>query len=405
MNFDPEDDPADIAAFRAEVRTWLDQQFGPGPRLKWSSLWSTRQNEVEYTFRRELARKLGERGWLFPMLPPEYGGRGLSAEHQLVLESEVARLGLQLAFVFYTLASFVAPCIMEWGTEEQKREFLPGLTGGGVTVWQLLTEPQGGSDPAHCLTKALRDGDRYVVNGQKVMVGSTHAPDYMWTLVCTDPHGPRHKNLSWLYIPGSLPGITITPLPMMMGIKNSVFFDDVAVPVSHLIGGENNGWQVSATHLALEHGGAGSVSGDVVVDRLLRHCVEHVDLRGNRLIDDPAVRSNLADAIIEAHSVHLMGLRNFWHWIEGDPHEYGGPQFRYCERMLKLHTAQRVQDILGYGSLVEDLTVDEREDFQHIVRSGPGELHGAGTLDTDRVVLSRHLGIGRAAVDTRHTTV
>jgi alkylation response protein AidB-like acyl-CoA dehydrogenase len=339
------------------------------------------------------------------MLPQEYGGAGLTADHQLVLESEVASYGLEMSLVFYTLAFIVAPCILHWGNEAQQREFLPLLTGGGVSVWQLLTEPQGGSDPANCHTNAIRDGDNYVINGQKVMVGSTHAPDFLWTLVCTDPDGPRHKNLAWLLIPGDLPGITITPLPMMMGVKNSVFFDDVVVPAHYLIGGENNGWQVGTTHLEMEHGGGGSVSRHPVVDRLAEYCVQPLTPDGQRLVDDPHVRLNLADALIEAHSVYLMGLRNFWFRVQREPISYGGTQYMYCMRLLKLNTARRVQDILGYTSLVEDLAVDERDDFQYAVRGGPGELHGAGTLDTDRVVMARRLGIGRSVSESAPTTM
>jgi alkylation response protein AidB-like acyl-CoA dehydrogenase len=405
MNFDPEDDPPDIAAFRVEVRALLEETFGPGPRFPWSANWSTRKNEDEYEFRRLLARTLGEKGWLFPMFPPEYGGGGLTARHQLVVEGEVALRGLQLSLVYYTLAFIAAPCILHWGTEQQRQDFLPGLTGGTVITWQLLTEPQGGSDIANCRTKAIRDGDHYIVNGQKIMVGSTHSPDFLWTLVCTDPQGARHQNLSWIYIPASLPGITIIPLPMMMGIKNSVFFDDVAVPEQYLVGGENNGWRVSTTHLEIEHGGGGSVMGDTVVDRLFDRCLQPVGPDGQRLIDDPDVRSTLADAFIDAHAVDLLGLRNFWHATQGEPHDYGGAQYMYATRMLKLNTARRMQQILGYDGLLEDLTVDEVDDFQYAIRRGPGELHGAGTLDTDRVVIARRLGLGRADAETAPTTI
>jgi alkylation response protein AidB-like acyl-CoA dehydrogenase len=192
---------------------------------------------------------------------------------------------------------------------------------------------------------------------------------------------------------------------MMMGVKNSVFFDDVAVPAHYLIGGENNGWAVSTTHLEMEHGGSGSVSRHPVVERLAEYCVQPSGADGQRLVDDPHVRLSLADAIIEAHSVYLMGLRNFWFRVQGEPISYGGTQYMYCMRLLKLNTARRVQDILGYTSLVEDLAVDERDDFQYAVRGGPGELHGAGTLDTDRVVMARRLGLGRTVSETAPTTI
>src|SRR5581483_12019138 len=169
---------------------------------------STRDDpgDEEYNFRKTLSQKLGAKGWLFPTYPTKYGGGGLTAGHQGVIEAELDAYGLDLSAVFYTLARIVAPVIMHWGTEEQKELFLPPMLKSEVSVWQILTEPQGGSDVANCHTTAIRDGDYYVVNGQKTMVGSTHLPEFYWTLVCNDPKGKRHENLGWLYLPGDLPG-------------------------------------------------------------------------------------------------------------------------------------------------------------------------------------------------------
>src|SRR5262249_54075300 len=159
------------------------------------------------------------------------------------------------------------------------------------------------------------------INGQKIMVGSSHKPDFMWTLVNTDPDGKRHHNLSWIYVPGDTPGITILPLPMMMGIKNSVFFDDVRVPAFNVVGGENNGWQVGNTHLELEHGGAGWISADQMVERLVTYC-EETTRAGKPLIQDPHVRELLAELLIDTHIGSLFALRNFWHRFTRQPHPY-----------------------------------------------------------------------------------
>ncbi|MCH7914450.1 MAG: acyl-CoA dehydrogenase family protein, partial [Deltaproteobacteria bacterium] len=148
MDFNLQPDTPEISAFRREVREWLEEHMKGSEGLRWSANWSTRENDKEYQFRRELGRKLGEKGWLFPMFPIEYGGSGLKIDHQLVLETEIERYGLGLTHVFYTLARIVAPVTLKWGTEEQKREFLPPLLRGEVVCWQVLTEPQGGSDIA-----------------------------------------------------------------------------------------------------------------------------------------------------------------------------------------------------------------------------------------------------------------
>ena len=225
-------------------------------------------------FAARLAGKLGAKRWLFPTYPVKYGGGGMSLDHQFVLETEIDRYGLSLGSVFYTLARLVAPAVMKFGTEEQKAEFLPPMMRGELAVWQVLTEPQGGSDVANCQTKAIRDGDDYIVNGQKVLVGHHLPPDYLWTFVCTNPAGKRHENLGWLYIPATLPGITIQHMHLMMGIKNAVFFDNVRVPAKYLVGGENNGWKVANSYLELEHGGGGSVAEHPLFKRLIAHCQE-----------------------------------------------------------------------------------------------------------------------------------
>ena len=397
---------ADLDAFRSEVRDWLAEAMAPGLGFAWSAVWTTRDNEDEYGFRRGLARRLGERGWLFPTLPVEYGGAGLSAEHQGIIEAELGGHGLRLSMVFYTLARIVVPCIVKHGSETQKAAFLPGLARAEAITWQVLTEPQSGSDVANCRTTAVRDGDHYVVNGQKVMVGSHHPPDYLWTLVNTDPGGKRHENLSWLYIPASLTGITIRPMRMLMGIKNSIFFDDVRVPADHLVGGENNGWVVSSTHLELEHGGGGSITGDPAVDRILELCEAQGPATlegaagGRPLIEDPDARRILADALIETHICGLLASRNYWARHRGKPHPYGGTQYRYYERLLRLRNAERIQRIFGYDALVRDESVHEDADLEHLVRAGPGQLHGGGTMDTDRLVIARRLGIGRVSTES-----
>jgi alkylation response protein AidB-like acyl-CoA dehydrogenase len=394
MDFTVSADPEHVVQFRKEVSAWLAEQMRGAEHLRWSASWSTREDEKEYKFRRGLAEKLGAKGWLFPIYPKEYGGAGLTVDHQMVLETELFKYGLSLSHVFYTLARIVAPVLIRWGTEEQKREFLPAITRAEICVWQVLTEPHGGSDVANCQTKAIRDGDDYIVNGQKVMVGHHLPPDYLWTLVCTNPQGKRHENLGWLHIPAKLPGITIQHMYLMMGIKNAVFFDNVRVPAKYLIGGENNGWKVANTHMELEHGGDGKIGVDPVVERVVEYCQKNF-IGGKPLIEDDKVRDVIADIMIELNTLRRFNQRNFWHRFAKIPHPYGGVQQRYFQRMTRVRNAERLQQILGCDALVQDPSVHEVVDFEYCVRSGPGQLHGGGTLDTDRLIFARRLGLGR----------
>jgi len=394
MDFNVSAEPPNVVEFRKEVSAWLSEQMRGHEHLRWSASWSTRENDEEYKFRRGLAEKLGAKGWLFPIYPEEYGGAGLTVDHQMVLETEIFKYGLNLSHAFYTLARIVAPVLIRWGTEEQKREFLPPITRAEICVWQVLTEPHGGSDVANCQTKAIRDGDDYIVNGQKVMVGHHLPPDYLWTLVCTNPQGKRHENLGWLHIPANLPGITIQHMYLMMGIKNAVFFDNVRVPAKYLVGGENNGWKVASTHMELEHGGDGRVSVDPVVERVVEYCQKN-HVGGKPLIEDDKVRDVIADIMIELNTLRRFNQRNFWHRFAKIPHPYGGVQQRYFQRTARLRNGERLQQIMGTDALVQDLSVHEVVDFEYCVRSGPGQLHGGGTLDTDRLIFARRLGLGR----------
>jgi hypothetical protein len=398
MDFNVSADPPHVVDFRKEVRASLEENMRGAEHLRWSASWSTREDEEEYKFRRTLANKLGKKGWLFPMFPKEYGGAGLTVEHQMVLETELFKYGLNLSHVFYTLARIVAPVLIRWGTDEQRREFLPAMTRGEISVWQVLTEPHGGSDIANCQTKAIRDGNDYVVNGQKVMVGHHLPPDYLWTLVCTNPAGKRHENLGWLHIPANLPGITIQHMYLMMGIKNAVFFDNVRVPAKYLIGGENNGWKVANTHMELEHGGDGRIAVDPLIERVIDYCRNtHVD--GRPIIEDSRVRDTIADMMIELNTLRRFNQRIYWHRFAKKPHPYGGPQQRYYQRMMRLRNGERLQQIMGADALVQDLSVHEVVDFEYAVRTGPGQLHGGGTLDTDRLIFARRLGLGRPTTE------
>src|SRR5213594_2017647 len=272
---------AEQERFRAEVRAWLEANVPPElaerPR-------DEAENYQQYLLRRKLGRKLGEKGWLYPTAPTEYGGGGLSVDHTIILEEEVDRLDLSLPPYYDSGGRLGSASILVWGTDEQKERFLPPIYRGEVRTWQLLTEPGAGSDLAGVrMTTAVRDGEAYVIKGQKIFVGSDNGTDRIWLIACTDPKGKRHENLSWFMIDANLPGISMQPMELMgtggeggtdSGVKQTVFFDDVRVSALSLVGGENKGWTVATTHLELEHGGGGRIGRNRVWDRLLRYCQE-----------------------------------------------------------------------------------------------------------------------------------
>ena len=241
--------------FRKQVVAWLEAQELP-----------VAENDGDVTPEliaraKEFRRLLGEKGWYFPTWPKEYGGGGLTAAHAIVLNEELGRRDVFLPY--NSGGQLGAPAIMVHGTEEQKKRFLPLIIGGQVTTWQVLTEPETGSDLASARTRAVRDGDQYIVNGSKQFIGSDQGhPDYLYTLVNTNPDAARHENLSVFMIPRNLAGLAIAPMDLIGGGgKQFVFFDNVRVSREYLIGQEGKGWGVVNSTLEIEHGGGGNAGG------------------------------------------------------------------------------------------------------------------------------------------------
>jgi alkylation response protein AidB-like acyl-CoA dehydrogenase len=398
MNFAIEDSPQQ-SAFRTEVRAWLAKNTAGIEH----SADPCDMSLAQYQTRRELGRRLGELGWLYPTMPKQYGGGDLDAEQTVILYDEMARIGLSLPPYYDAGGRMAAPTILVWGSDEQKTRFLPPICRGQVRSWQLLTEPGAGSDLAGVKTTAIRDGDVYVVNGQKVFVGSSHGGDQSWTIVVTDPKGERHKNLSWLMIPMDLPGITVTPMDLLAtggeggsgsGVKNSVFFDNVRVPARNLVGGENNGWKVATTHLEVEHGGTGRLADRRVIYEFLDYCRERHD--GHAIADDPEARAELVQMFIEAEITRLFALRNHWLAHTGQPRSYEGSQYSLRRKLSNLDIAERMLRIAGPRVLTKDPRWGPlKATVEYFQRDAITALHPGATTDIQRVIMARRIGVGR----------
>ena len=398
MDFAIEDSPGQ-SAFRKEVHAFLEKNVSPDIEHMADPCDLSFE---QYQLRRDLGRALGAQGWLYPSMPKEYGGGDLSAEQVGILHDELTRIGLALPPYYDAGGRMGAPTILVWGTEEHKKRFLPPICRGEVRTWQLLSEPSAGSDLAGIKTTAIRDGDAYVVNGQKMFVGSSHGADYSWTIVVTDPKGERHKNLSWLMIPMNLPGIAVTPMDLLAtggeggsgcGVKNAVFFDNVRVPADNLVGGENNGWKVASTHLEVEHGGMGRLADRRVVYEFIKVCKERHD--GWAIADDPAARAELVDLYIESEITRLFALRNHWLSHANQPRTYEGSQYSLRRKLSGLDMGEKPVRIAG--PLV--LTKDKRwaplnGAIEYFQRDSITSLHPGATTDIQRVIMARRLGIG-----------
>ncbi len=400
MDFEPRYTP-EQEEFRREVSAWLKDNVPDGmehPADPADLTWD------QYQLRRDLGRKLGDKGWLWPTAPAEYGGGGLDVDSAVVIEEEIDSFGLTLPPYYDSGGRLGGNSILVWGSEEQKQSFLPPIFTGRVRTWQLLSEPEAGSDLANVKTQAIRDGDEYVLNGQKIFVGSDHGCDFMWTITVTDPDAKRHENLGWFMVPSHLPGITIQPMDLLIsggesgagsGIKQTVYFDNVRVPAFNLVGGENEGWKVATTHLELEHGTGGRIGRNWLVDRLFDHC-RTTERRGEPMTNDPDVRDRLIDVYVEAEIVRLLNLRNYWMRHSGANITYEGPQASYVRKTSGLRMARAMLDILGPAGLTHDSELGASEGHMEAhSRAGIVAIHPGGTTDIQKVIMARRIGTGR----------
>jgi len=254
-----------------------------------------------------LIAAIGERGWIGMSWPEEYGGRNADLIDQYIFEEELARARVPL-----NLGNFIeqAPAIMAAGTEAQKRYFLPRLVRGEVTFALGYSEPSGGTDLASLKTRAVQDGDEFVINGQKVFTTRAEQSSHIYLMARTDPDAPRHGGISIFLVPMDTPGITVRPLWTLPGGRtNEVFFDDVRVPKETLLGEPGRGWYIGAA--ALNLGRAGARRYCIYVspfEELLAYLRE--DPHGRELARDPVVQDRVAELYVEAEVARLFTMRS-----------------------------------------------------------------------------------------------
>ena len=402
--------------FAREVRQWLDENVPANLAM----LRDPRKMSYEqWQMRRELGRKLGEKGWLYPGYPREYGGGGLDGDHGSVLRRELSERGLGLP-PYYDSGRLAAPAILAAGTEEQKERFLPPILTGEAVTWQLFTEPEAGTDEANQQTNALRhirENDYFMVNGQKIFVGALYSPPQQFLLLTrSDTEAPRHENLAMFLAPADLPGVSILPLdlfppgtfgqvcgrtPMTApAVKHSVFFDDVRIHESYLIGGDRDGWQVTSATLTVEHGdrdtGGGSieVGRNMVVEKFLEQCRSNPNIV-KRLKENPQLLDSMVNIYVGGEIERLFSIRNAWLPRSGKRAPYAGPQLQLYSKMFGARLTADMARVLGPYALTEDTEWGLDEDIFEVSERSGVCFAPAGTPEALKIIISRALRIGR----------
>ena len=304
-------------AFRGEVVSFLEAELpegwadtSEGPAEEGAA------NRERWEFTRGFHRALAERGWLTLGWPEEHGGAGAGPVRQALFNETMAH---------YRAPSYnqgvdrVGPTIIMYGTPEQKEFFLPAIRNAEISWCQGFSEPGSGSDLASLQTRAVRDGDDFIVNGQKIWTSGAQHADWIFCLARTDPEAPKHRGISFFLIDMKTPGITVRPLVNMANRHhfNEVFFEDVRVPASNMVGEEHRGWYVATTTLDFERSGISRVVSGVRLLGELTELASRPGPGGRRPADDLRVRHKLAELHMEFTAGRLLAYRVAWMQSQG----------------------------------------------------------------------------------------
>ena len=379
-------------AFRREAVDFVDRE------LPWD--WRTEVVDAEEPGDavrvRQFKKRLADRGWLTMAWPEEYGGLGAPHIRQMVFNEEMAYRGVPSGDAG---VSMVGPILMLYGTEEQKRYFLPRIARADIDWAQGYTEPDAGSDLASVQTRAEEDGDDFVVSGSKIWNGAHGGSNWMFMLVRTDPDAPKHRGISFLLTEMDVPGITVERIPMMWSADRAlVTLDKVRVPKKHLVGELNRGWYVGAALLDFERSGvANSARGRRIVEELVQFCKENTR-DGKPLSEDPLIRSRLASLAVEVEACRLMSYNVAWMQSrQMIPNKEASIVKAFgTEMVVRLY--QLGMSILGlYGQLEPDSKwAPLRGRIENAYMVSAASMVAAGTSEIQRnIIATRGLGLPR----------
>jgi hypothetical protein len=331
--------PPEAELHREKIRAFLGEHLPAG----WKGIGAL-EADAAATFTEEWRATLYEHGLLAASWPQEYGGGGLTSLEQVVVAEEFSRAGVPTGGPNDVFGiQMVGNTILHWGTEEQKRHFLPRILSGQDRWCQGYSEPGAGSDLASLATRAVLDGDEWVINGQKIWTSVAHLANWIFVLARTDPGAPKHKGITFLLVPMDQPGIEVRPIKMMTGRSefNETFFTDARTPADHVVGAVGAGWAVAMTLLGYERGEAAAtfpIMFRAELDRLLALA------RTNGAAADPLVRQRLAWSYSKVEIMRFLGLRTLSKFLAGAA---PGP----AESTFKLLWSE-------YHKVVTDLAVD-----------------------------------------------
>jgi len=389
FNYSPQEEK-----FRQEVRSWIEANLPEDLREGRDEDLSPKERWEQH---RVWHKTLYEGGWVGLWWPKEYGGRGASVIEQAIFNEELARTGAP-AGVNMNGITLLGPTLIHWGTEAQKQRFLPKILPAEEIWCQGYSEPGSGSDLASLQTRAVEDGDYFVVNGQKVWTSQAQYSDWCFLLVRTDPNAPKHQGISYILVDMHSPGVTVRPLVQITGDAefNEVFFEDVRVPKKNLVGELNRGWMVAITTLMFERVATGGFFRFEKIMPQLIDLARRTEVNGRPAIEDTSVRQQLAQFAIEAEALKYNDLRRLTRQLKGSPPGPEGSFSKITTTELNFRIANFAMELLGPYAILEKgspFAVD-RARWSHRMLGARAGTIAAGTNEIQRGIIGeRVLGL------------
>ena len=383
--------------FRQEIRDFLKDELPED----WDPLGKPgRTPEEQQAFSRGMSKRLADRGWLTLAWPEEYGGQGRSIMEQVIYNEEMSYWNVPGTELGTGAISWVGPVLMLAGTDDQKREHLPPIAKAERYWCTLYSEPGSGSDLASLQTSAVRDGDDFVLNGQKIWTSSAHFADWGWLAARTNPDAPKHRGISIFMLDMKSPGVEVKPIYNMAGGHdfNEVYFNDVRVPSGNLVGTEDRGWYTLAVALDFERSGVGySAGARRTLDALTRY-VKETQRGGVPLSKDPNVRRKLAQRYVETEVSRWLSYRVAWMQSQGQIPNSEASMSKMYGAELTQRVARTGMEILGIAG---QLSGDSKWAplYGHIQQAylmSTSSTIAAGTSEIQRnIIAQRGLGLPR----------
>ena len=390
---------SDLSTFRQETRAWLEAYCPPGARGPGEVSNGSSKLTIQDPDTRLWLERMVEKGWTVPDWPKEYGGGGLSKDEFVVLFEEMKRIKARPALSSFGVA-MIGPTLLEYGTEAQKQRHLPKIARAKVEWCQGYSEPGAGSDLASLQTRAVLDGDNYVINGSKIWTSGAHNADWMFILVRTDPDASKHDGISFMLLPMDQPGVEVNPIRLISGESpfNQVFFNNTLAARDDLVGELNKGWTVGKRLLQHERSGmnalldGGTETGQSKLSNLARESLGEVDGK----IADAEMRDRVLHHDMDMRSLGLTMRRVVEESADGSTPGPATSIFKVMSTDLEkiyYDLATSLRGTQGFGWEGDSFTESERFDLRKLLSSRAASIYSGSNEIQRNIIAKRVLGL------------